>query len=76
VEVTGLTPYTLYEFKVRTHDHNNQYGPYSQKVECHTLEDGEYVRHLKVFETLGCKRDEIHTELYVCRIFGLFNDIA
>ncbi|XP_033606589.1 protogenin isoform X2 [Cryptotermes secundus] len=39
VEVTGLTPYTLYEFKVRSHDHNNQYGPYSQKVECHTLED-------------------------------------
>jgi len=34
-----LKPYTLYEFKVRTHDHNNLYGPYSQTVECHTLED-------------------------------------
>ncbi|PSN32732.1 hypothetical protein C0J52_25796 [Blattella germanica] len=39
VEVSYLKPYTLYEFKVRTHDHNNQHGPYSQKVECATLED-------------------------------------
>ncbi|XP_069674943.1 protogenin-like [Periplaneta americana] len=38
VEVTCLKPHTLYEFAVRTHDHNNQHGPYSQKVECRTLE--------------------------------------
>lgn len=38
-----MKPYTLYEFKVRTHDHNNLYGPYSQTVECHTLEDGKHV---------------------------------
>jgi hypothetical protein len=74
VEVAGLTPYTLYEFKVRTHDHSNQYGPYSQKVECHTLEDGKYVCHLKLCEALECKRDESHAELYVqhsCVMWGM-----
>ncbi|XP_066994863.2 protogenin [Anabrus simplex] len=39
VEISSLKPYTLYEFKVRTHDRQNQFGPYSQKVECHTMED-------------------------------------
>ncbi|KAG8273499.1 hypothetical protein J6590_019209 [Homalodisca vitripennis] len=39
VQVTGLKPYTLYELKVRTHDHNNRHSEYSQTLECRTLED-------------------------------------
>lgn len=39
--VTGLKPYTLYELKVRTHDHSNRHSEYSQTLECRTLEGGE-----------------------------------
>ncbi|XP_054280101.1 protogenin B-like [Macrosteles quadrilineatus] len=39
VRVSGLRPYTLYQFKVRSHDHNNRHSEYSQIVECQTLED-------------------------------------
>ncbi|XP_022249211.1 protogenin-like isoform X2 [Limulus polyphemus] len=39
VIITGLTAFTLYEFSVRSHDVKNQQGPFSQKVECRTLED-------------------------------------
>ncbi|XP_075231320.1 protogenin-like [Lycorma delicatula] len=39
VQISGLKPYTLYELKVRTHDHNNRHSEYSQKLECRTLED-------------------------------------
>ncbi|XP_063229940.1 protogenin B-like isoform X2 [Bacillus rossius redtenbacheri] len=40
VQVSDLKPHTLYEFKVRTHDQSDRYGPYSNTVECRTLEDG------------------------------------
>ncbi|GLG97730.1 Tyrosine-protein phosphatase Lar [Gryllus bimaculatus] len=39
VEIGGLRPFTLYEFKVCTHSHHNRHGPYSQKLECRTMED-------------------------------------
>ncbi|KAG8225283.1 hypothetical protein J437_LFUL001896, partial [Ladona fulva] len=39
VEIVDLKPFTLYEFKVRSHDHKNHQGPYGDKVECITLED-------------------------------------
>ncbi|XP_076322716.1 protogenin-like isoform X2 [Tachypleus tridentatus] len=39
VVLSGLTPFTLYEFSVRSHSIKNQQGPFSQKVECRTLQD-------------------------------------
>ncbi|XP_076332856.1 protogenin-like isoform X2 [Tachypleus tridentatus] len=39
VIIANLTPFTLYEFSVRSHNVKNQQGPFSQKVECRTLED-------------------------------------
>ncbi|GAB6031993.1 hypothetical protein CHUAL_010370 [Chamberlinius hualienensis] len=39
VNLTDLMPYTQYEFAVRSHNQDNKTGPYSDKVECKTLED-------------------------------------
>lgn len=41
ISIAGLNPYTLYEFKVRSHDLNDKQSVFSQAMECHTLEDGE-----------------------------------
>lgn len=54
VQVGGLRPYTLYQFKVRTHDHYNKHSEYSQKVECQTLEDGEFI-YIILFNFLETK---------------------
>lgn len=37
--INGLLPFTTYEFSVKGHDIKNNYGPYSSKIECKTLED-------------------------------------
>ncbi|KAK6644417.1 hypothetical protein RUM43_000684 [Polyplax serrata] len=38
ISIVGLNPYTLYEFKVRSHDSNNKQSLFSSTMECHTLE--------------------------------------
>ncbi|GLV44105.1 roundabout 1 [Carabus blaptoides fortunei] len=37
-EIKNLNPYTLYEFKVRSHNLDGNYGTFSQAVECRTVE--------------------------------------
>lgn len=40
VTVKELAPYTLYEFKVMSHDRHNRSSGYSHVVECPTKEEG------------------------------------
>uniref|UniRef100_T1IJK3 Uncharacterized protein n=1 Tax=Strigamia maritima TaxID=126957 RepID=T1IJK3_STRMM len=47
VLVAGLSPYTLYEFSVCSHNTDDIEGPYSSKVECKTKEDDITRRLLK-----------------------------
>lgn len=43
IEIKGLKPYSVYEFKVRAHNLDGQYSQYSQSIECRTPEDGKPV---------------------------------
>lgn len=42
MEIEDLQPNTIYELKLKLHDKADHSSPFSEKIECRTLEDGNY----------------------------------
>lgn len=51
-EIKNLIPYTLYEFKVRSHNLDGSFGKFSQAVECRTVESGTVYHYVYKYFTI------------------------